>query len=150
MHADDFRQNSVAIATVCVADDRQCCTLTLCVVARRSVHRLRESSHVDVNCARKTAHALDFRTRPYHSDLKDRARVANGQRGAIRRGVQAPPDANGAALQLELQLSIDHAQLEEEEAHKESYKTRPRHPTQAAPESAEPALRSLIAPVELC
>ena len=50
-HADDFRQSSVAIATVCVADDRRCCTLTLCGVARRSVHRQRESSHADVNCA---------------------------------------------------------------------------------------------------
>ena len=81
MYADDFRQNNVAIATVCAADGRRCCTLTLCVAARRSVHRQRESAHVDVNCARKPAHALNFRTRPYYFDILGRARVETASVG---------------------------------------------------------------------
>ena len=50
-NACDFCVIDVARATVCFGDDRRCCTLTLCGVARRSVHRQRESSHADVNCA---------------------------------------------------------------------------------------------------
>ena len=50
-HADYFTRDNVAIATVYGGDGLRYCTLTLCGVARRSVHRQRESSHADVNCA---------------------------------------------------------------------------------------------------
>ena len=44
VHADDFRQSSVAIATVFVADDRRCCTLTRVPAQRSSQHTSDESA----------------------------------------------------------------------------------------------------------
>ena len=65
VHADNFMKDIVARATVLIDDDRRFCTLTLCVAARRSVLRQACSGHIDVNCARVPAYALNVKIQYY-------------------------------------------------------------------------------------
>ena len=61
IHADDFGESNVAIATVCNADDRWCCTLTPCVAAQRFAPARSEALHVPVHHALKPAQVREPR-----------------------------------------------------------------------------------------
>ena len=93
VHADYFMEDNVAIATVWVGDDRQCCTWTLCGVVGRSVLRQLESRHVDVSCWCAPARAQDVRVSNGNYGLLGRARIAKGQRVPVRQGTPARPEA---------------------------------------------------------
>ena len=93
VHADYFMEDNVAIATVWVGDDRQCCTWTLCGVVGRSVLRQLESRHVDVSCWCAPARAQDVRVSNGNYGILGRARIAKGQRVPVRQGTPARPEA---------------------------------------------------------
>ena len=69
VHADDFGERNVAIATVCNADDRRCCTLTLCGAAQRFAPARSEALHVPVHHALKPAQVREPRASRVYSNI---------------------------------------------------------------------------------
>ena len=61
INADNFGESNVAIATVCNADDRRCCTWALCVAAQRFAPARSEALHVPVHHALKPAQVREPR-----------------------------------------------------------------------------------------
>ena len=93
VHADYFIEDNVAIATVWVGDDRRCCTWTLCGEGRRSVLRQLESGRVDVSYLCAPVRAQGVRVLSDSYGLLGRASIAKVQRGPVRQGTPARPEA---------------------------------------------------------